>query len=501
MENSAMPHGFHSLHGQHGPTTQPVAQPDSEPRTATLLDPRRWWVLALLGAAQFMLIIDVTVVNVALPSIGRDLHLDRSQLTWIVTAYTLLFGSLLMLGGRLADTFGRRRVFLAGLLTFVAASTASGLAPSGNVLVVTRALQGVGAALLSPSALSMVTTIFQEPERNRALAVWAALGGTGAAVGVILGGALTSGPGWQWIFFINVPVGIAVGLGITRLVPSSAGPRAGMGIDLVGGVTIAAAIGLMLWAVINAGDAGWLSAPTLAPIGLGIVLAGLFVRREQTARDPLVRLDLLADRTISVPIVLLVTASMLLAGMIFLNSLYLQAFAGHSALDTGLLFVPMALAVIAGSQVGVALIGHAGGRLVSSAGLIAVAIGMGYLTRLPTTGDVLVDVLPGLMIVAFGLGNVLVAAQTTAFSRVSDQDAGVVSGLVNTSHEVGFALGVAVLSTIGGASLTAGPAGGGGGFTLAFQAAGVLAVVAAVAMLHLMPSGQPAATGRRIFAH
>lgn len=218
-------------------------------------------------------------------------------------------------------------------------------------------------------------------------------------------------------------------------------------------------------------------------------------------REPLVRLDLLAERSISVPIVLLVIASMLLAGMIFLNSLYLQALAGLSAFETGLLFVPMALAVIAGSQVGVGLIAHAGGRVVAFVGLVMVALGMAYLTRLPAAGDVLVDVLPGLVVVAFGLGAVLVAATTTAFSRVSDEDAGLVSGLVNTSHEVGFAPGVAVLSTIGGASLSAGPGAGGGGFNAAFIAAAVIAVGAAAAMLHLMPSGRPAPTGRRIFAH
>lgn len=465
------------------------------------LDPRRWWVLALLGAAQFMLIIDVTVVNVALPSIGRDLLLDRSQLTWIVTAYTLMFGSLLLLGGRLADTFGRRRVFLTGLSVFVIASLASGLAPDGTTLVVTRALQGLGAALLSPSALSMVTTIFQGAERNRALAVWAALGGTGAAVGVILGGVLSSGPGWQWIFFINVPVGLLVGIGVLQLVRATTAPRAGMPLDLVGGLLIAPAIGLALAAVIDAGDSGWTSGATLGRFAAAGILGAVFAVRELTTQEPLVRLALLAQRSISASVALLVTASMLLAGMIFLDSLYLQAYAGLSALETGLLFVPMALAVIAGSQIGAGLIAHAGGRVVAFAGLVAVAGGMAYLTRLPTTGDVLVDVLPGLLGIALGLGAVLVAAQTTAFAGVSDADAGLVSGLVNTSHEVGFAIGVAVLSTIGGASLTAGPGAGGGGFSGAFLAAAVIAVVTAVSMLHLLPSGRPALTGRRIFAH
>lgn len=489
----------------HGPSAAAAARPDPMPPapapSVATADARRWWILALLGAAQFMLIIDVTVVNVALPSIGRELQLDRAQLTWIVTAYTLLFGSLLMLGGRLADTFGRRRMFLTGLGVFVAASLGSGLAPDGNVLVVTRALQGIGAALMSPAALSMVTTIFQGQERNRALAVWAALGGSGAAVGVVLGGALTAGPGWEWVFFINVPVGVAVALGVTRLIAAAAPPRAGMGIDLPGGLTIAAAIGLVLWAIINAGDAGWLSGSTLVPIGIAVILAGLFVWRELTTPEPLVRLGMLADRALSVPIALLGIASMLLAGMIFLDSLYLQAFAGLSALETGLLFVPMALALIAGTQVGVGFIAHAGGRLVAFAALLLVGFGMWLLTRLPTSGDVLIDVLPGLVVVAFGLGATLVSATITAFSRVSEQDAGLASGLVNTAHEVGFALGVAVLSTIGGASLTRGPGAGGGGFNAAFSAAAVLAVVAAFATLHFMPSGRPATAGRPMFAH
>jgi hypothetical protein len=225
------------------------------------------------------------------------------------------------------------------------------------------------------------------------------------------------------------------------------------------------------------------------------------VVRERTTPEPLVRLTLLATRSISASVALLVSASMLLAGMIFLNSLYLQAYAGLSALETGLLFVPMALAVIAGSQIGAGLIAHAGGRIAAVVGLAVVAAGMAYLTRLPTAGDVLVDVLPGLMAVALGLGVVLVAAQTTAFGGVSDADAGLVSGLVNTSHEVGFAIGVAVLSTIGGASLTAGPGAGGGGFSTAFLTAAVIAVVTAASMLHLLPSGRPAPTGRRMFAH
>ena len=472
-----------------------------DPAPAQPLDSRRWWILALLGMAQFMLVIDVTVVNVALPSIGSDLALDRALLTWVPTAYTLFFGSLLMLGGRLADTFGRRRVLLAGLSLFVAASVGSGLARGGEALVVFRALQGVGAALMSPSALSIVTTVFQGGERNRALSIWAAIGGSGAAVGVVLGGALTAGPGWQWIFFVNVPVGVAVALGVARFVRRTPPPRAGLRIDLPGGLTAALAIAVLLWAIINAGDAGWTSAATLGSVVASILLMGLFVQRERSTREPLVRLAMLRDRAFSGAVAMMATAMALLAGMIFLTSLYLQLGVGLTALETGLLFLPMSLALIAGTQVGVRFLGHAGARLAGAMGLMVTAGGMALLSRLPTTGDVLTDVLPGIVVAGFGLGTTMVAAATTLFGRVGDEDAGLASGLMNAAHEVGFALGVAMLSTVGGASLFAGPGAGGGGLEAAFLACVAVAGLGVGLALHVLPSARPATTGRRIFAH
>lgn len=475
------------------------AQTGEEPPGA-LADPRRWLILALLGAAQFMLIIDVTVVNVALPSIGRNLGLDRAQLTWIVTAYTLLFGSLLVLGGRLADAFGQRRMFLAGLGLFTTASLASGLAPTGDVLIVTRALQGIAASMLSPAALSLVTRTFQGKERNRALAVWAALGGNGAAVGVILGGALTSGPGWQWIFFINVPIGILVALGVARLVPAIRSVRSGIGLDLAGGATFAVAIGSLLWAVIDAGPNGWLSAPTLVRVAVGLVFLAAFAWRERATSEPLVRLDMLSDPRFSAAVALMLTGSMVLGGMVFLDTLYLQLAAGLSAIETGLLFVPMALALIVGSQWAAFYIGHHGQRGSAATGFAAAGLGMLYLSRLPTSGDVLIDVLPGLVVAAFGIGAVFVSATTTAFSRVGDEEAGRASGFVNTSHEVGLSLGAALTSTIGGAALTADAAAGGGGFSQAFIALVVIAAAGLVAARHLMPTKAYTA-GRPMFAH
>ncbi len=493
-----MTHRLHRTTAESSLRPAPIPTAQASPGAAA--DPRRWWILALLGAAQFMLIIDVTVVTVALPSIGRDLGLDRTQLTWIVTAYTLLFGSLLVLGGRLADAFGRRRMFLTGLGLFIVASLGSGLAPSGEVLIVSRALQGIAASLLSPAALSLVTTTFQGPERNRALAVWAALGGSGAAVGVILGGALTSGAGWQWIFFINVPVGVLVALGVTGLVKAVESPRSRMGLDLLGGAAFALGIGSLLWAVVDAGGNGWTSATTLVRIGVGIVFLAAFVWRERTTAEPLVRLEMLADPKFAVAVGLMLTGSVVLGGMVFLDTLYLQLTVGLSAIETGLLFVPMALALIAGSQWAAFYIGHHGQRGSAATGFVAAGLGMLYLSRLPTSGDVLVDVLPGLIVAAFGIGAIFVSATTTAFSRVPDEEAGRASGFVNTSHEVGLSLGAALTSTIGGASLVAGPAAGGGGFSEAFVAMVVIAAVGVVAARMGMPT-KAYAPGRPMFAH
>jgi len=458
----------------------------------------RWWPLVFIGAAQFMLVIDVTVVNVALPSIGRSLSLDRAALTWVAIAYTLLFGSLLMLGGRLADTFGRRRMFLAGLGLFTLASVSSGIAPNGSILIAARAVQGIGAALLSPAALSIVTTMFQGPDRNRALSIWAALGGSGAAFGVVLGGVLTSGPGWQWIFFVNLPVGILVAVGVGLLVPAFSPQPGRRAIDLPGVALIAPAIGLVLYALIGAGDAGWVSVTTLGPIGLAAALLFAFLWRERSARDPLVRLAMLAEQTFSGGLVVLVAASALLAGNFFITSLYIQRVLGLSPLETGVVFVPVALALIVGAQVGSRLVGHAGGRIVATGALVIVGVGLVLLARVPAQGNPLVDVLPGFMLAGFGLGATLVTAMTTAFSRVAGEDAGLASGLINTGHEVGFALGVSILSSVGGTSLAGGQ--GVAGFQAAFLLGLVIVVLAIGAAVAFLPADQPR-SARRVFAH
>jgi len=502
-----MPHHAHRHHPPaHAASTPGAAPPAATTPTASAsggrLDPRRWWILGLLGAAQFMLIIDITVVNVALPTIGHELGLDRASLTWVVTAYTLLFGSLLVLGGRMADAFGRRRMFLAGLGLFVAASLGSGLAPSGAVLVGARAIQGIAASLLSPAALSLVTTTFDGAERNRALGVWAALGGLGAAVGVILGGVLTSSVGWQWIFFVNVPVGAVVATGVARLVrgTASAPGSAPRGLDIAGGVTFALAIASLMSAIIDAGTDGWTAPAVVIRIGVAIALLAAFVVRERATAEPLLRLALLADRRFSGGVGLMFAGSVVLGSMIFLASLYLQVSVRLSAIETGLLFVPMALALIVGSQWAALLIGHHGQRPAGIAGFIAAGLGMVFLARLPIEGDVLLVVLPGLVATAFGIGAVFVSATTTAFGQVADAEAGRASGFVNTAHEMGLSLGIALSSSIGGASLVAGPAAGGGGYGPAFLAATTVAVLGLVAARATLPT-EARVSGRPIFAH
>jgi EmrB/QacA subfamily drug resistance transporter len=470
---------------------------DAHPTTIAP-DIRRWWILGLLAVAQAMLVIDVTVVNVALPSIGAELGLDRAALTWVVTAYTLFFGSLLLLGGRLADGFGRRRMFQVGIGTFVTASLASGLAPDGTVLVAARAAQGIGAALMSPAALSIITTTFAGSERTRALGVWAAVAGAGAAIGVALGGVLTSGPGWQWIFFINVPIGIAVALGVTRLVaqtPTSGRPR----LDLAGAASVTIMFGALLIGLINAGDDGWTAPTTVLPLAVAIGAGLAFVLFERVVSNPLVRLDHLAEAPLPGSLLMLVGAAGLLAGGFFLNTLYLQGVRGLTALETGAAFVPIALALIVGAQAAVHLLGRLGARVVGTFGFAVAAVGLLLLAQVPADGNVVVDVLPGFAAAALGLGMVFVTGTTTAFSRTAHEDAGLVSGLTSTAHELGFAIGVAVISTIAAASVGAG-SDSTQGFNDAFLFAGGTAIVAAVLALWRLPAGRQVVDGHA-FAH
>lgn len=468
-------------------------------RAAVDAAPRRWWLLVVLCLAQFMVILDVTVVNVALPDIADQLGLSRAGLTWVVTAYTLCFGGLMLLGGRLADVLGRRPVFLTGVVVFTLASLASGLAGGAAMLIAARAAQGVGAALLSPAALSIVTTTFHGPDRNRALGVWAALGGAGAASGVLLGGLFTAGPGWQWVFFLNVPVGVLVTMTVPLLVPARSGRASGR-VDLPGAVVATAAVAAVIYGLVRAGDAGWTDPGTLAALGGGAVLLAVFAAIERRARLPLVRLNVLAHRPVLAGNLVMLTASALLLSGFFLCSQYLQRVLHQGPLTTGLLFLPVALVIGVGSHLGMRVVGRYGARPAAAAAFLLAAAGALLLSRLPADGNAWAHVLPGFALAGLGLGAAFVAATTTAMSAVDPHDAGMTSGLVNTGHELGAGLGIAFVSTLAASSL-ADPAAGVGGFGTAFTGAAVVAALAAIVAPVLLPAGPPPATDGPVFAH
>ncbi|MGW1177322.1 MFS transporter [Kitasatospora sp. NPDC002543] len=460
-------------HAAHAPSD---AHPQAEP------DPRRWLLLTLLCLSQFMLIVDVTVINVALPSIGEDLRLSRETLTWAVTAYTLCFGGLMLLGGRLSDAFGARRLLVTGLLLFTTASLVVGLAGNATVLIGGRLAQGVGAALLSPAALATITRTFHGAERHKALGIWATLGGIGFAVGAMLGGVLTAGPGWNWAFFINVPVGLGILVVIPRLVTASAthGERR---IDLPGAVLATAATGSLIYGLIKAGDAGWGSADTLVPLVGAVLLYALFTLVERKTASPLMDLRILAKRPVAAGSFLMLIATGLLLGYVFLGSLYLQEVRGLSALSTGALLLPVAVATAVGAHLAAHLIGHAGARLVAAGGLLVSASGALVLSLTGGTAGVIV----GLVIGAVGIIPVFVSATTTALGFISHHEAGIASGVVNTFHEVGGAIGAATVSTVAAAGIAAHTD---TGFSAAYSTLAAIGAVAAVIGLLVIPKGK-----------
>jgi EmrB/QacA subfamily drug resistance transporter len=471
----------------------PVRDTDEPREPQECADPRRWKALAVISVAQFMLILDLTVVNVALPDLGADLDLSRTAFTWAVSAYGLVFGGLLLLGGRFADVFGARTMMLTGLVIFTLASLASGLAQNETLLIGGRVAQGVGAALLSPAALSTVTSIFHGEERNKALSVWASLGGLGFAAGVLIGGILTSGPGWRWVFFINVPVGVVLLATIRTVVPPRRPARAAGRIDVLGAVTVTAATGSLIYGMINAGDAGWADLETLLPMAAAIVLYAVFVVVERTVRNPLMHPSLLSRRPIATGAFLMLIASGVLIADLFLGSQYLQHLRDLSALETGLFFLPAALALMIGAIAAGRLVGTIGTRPVAVVGLALVAIGNGLLIGLSADGTVYVEALPGTFLFALGGGPLFVCATTSALGRVGQHEAGLVSGIVNTFNQLGAAICVAVASTVAAAGLTRTPSID--GFSNAFTVFTIVAVVAAVLSLRLVPSGTPQITG------
>lgn len=456
--------------------------------------PGRWRVLVLLCLAQFMVILDVTIVNVALPGIGEDLALSRATLPWVVSAYTLVFGGFLLLGGRLADLVGRRKTLVWGLAVFTAASLACGLANDGAMLLAARLAQGAGAALLSPAALSIITTTFHGAERNKALGVWAAIGGAGSAVGVLLGGALTSGPGWEWAFLVNVPIGAAVLVAAFALV--EAGPKqVGRRADRAGAILMTAMTASLIFGLVNAGSAGWGAATTLVPLALGAALVGVFVVVERRARHPLVPIPVLTRRNVVAGNLAMLTGAGLLIASFFLASLYLQNVAHRSAFTTGLTFLPVALGMVVAVHLCSHLLPKLGWRPIAAAGMVVAAGGFFWLSRLSGGGGLLA----GFVVAAAGLACMFVVATTSAMHEADHREAGLLSGLVNTNHELGASLGVAFVAAVAGGSVETGAVSA-GGYQNAFLACAIVSLVAAVVSPVLLPAGKPSSDGP-VFAH
>src|SRR4051794_5880161 len=428
------------MHGHH-PTTHPHSQHEAA-RVP-------WTILALLAIAQFMVILDVTVVNVALPSIGASLHLADADLQWVITAYVLFTGGLMLFGGRMADLIGRRPVFLTGLTVFTLASLTSGLAWSSTALIASRALQGVGAAMLLPAALSIITTTYAGPQRAKALAVWGALGSAGAAAGVLFGGILTETLGWQSIFFINVPVGIAVGLTALHTLPVAPIKWPGMArLDLMGAGSLMGGLIALLLAIDGTTQHGWVSAYTGITAALAALLLAKFVRTERRAAQPLVAPATWRIRSLVSSATVMLIATGLLVGAFFLNTLYLQRVMGASALETGLAFLPLTLVILAGAHIASQLLPRLGSRWIVVAGLLIASTGALLLSAAPSDPSYAADILPGFLLVGLGLGMTFVAVSIAAMAEVTHEYAGLASGLMTTAHEVGAAIGVAVLGSI-----------------------------------------------------
>ena len=451
-------------------------------------DPRRWRLLGLLAVAQFMLILDVTVVAIALPNIQSDLGLSRETLTWVVSAYTLMFGGLMLLGGRAADLFGSRRVVLTGLIVFTLASLVTGLANGPELLLGGRVAQGIGAAMLSPAALSVVTKTFDGDERNKALGIWSAMGGGGAAIGVLLGGLLTAGPGWQWVFYINLPIGLIVFILLLRLLPADRPSEEQGRLDVPGALLVTAGTGTAIYALINAGDRGWLSAATLGTLAGAVVLYGVFAWVQRSVRSPLMDLRILTRRPVAVGTFMLLIATALMISMFFLGSFYLQHFKQYGALRTGLLFLPVAIAAIVGAHLAGQLVGRVGARPVAVAGFAITAIGV----AVPAIWEGATEIVIGMTVGTVGLGAAFVAASTTTFAQIDHREAGLASGILSTFHEFGASLGVAVVSSVAAASLAGTVS---TGFSSGFTFAAITAAVAAVLALIVVPAFKPATGG------
>jgi EmrB/QacA subfamily drug resistance transporter len=469
-------------------TVTTATDPTTERSTVAERSTHRWWALVVLALAQFLVVLDATVVNIALPSIGADLALDTSALAWVITAYVLPFGGLLLFGGRLADRFGHRRLFLIGVTGFVAASAVAGLAISGEMLLAARVAQGASAALLAPATLALITHLFRSPaDRAKALGIWAAVAGFGSAAGVLLGGVLTAAFGWSAVFFINVPLGIAVLIALPLLVTRD---RAGstLGLDLGGTVTITAGLVALVFGFTQAAQRGFTSPLVLALFAAAVALIAAFVAIEKRSASPLVPLGVFRTASITAGNIAVLAIGGATVALFFALSVYMQAVLGYDALTAGLTQLPLAGVLVVAAGVVSSVIARIGARRTLIASLTVLAAGLVWLSFAPSDASFVANLLAPTLVIGIGLGGAFVASTDLAVSGATDTQAGLASGLVNTSQQIGGALGLSVLATVaaarsdmvltGGASMSVALT---AGFSLAFIGAAVLVLIGALA--------------------
>src|SRR6266487_1074971 len=445
------------------------------------------WLLPMLLVAQLMVILDITAVNIALPHIATDLQLSGSSISWTITSYSVLFGSLLLFGGRAADLLGRRRMFLIGLGVFTVSSFASAMAGTAAALFAARAGQGLGAAMLSPAALAIIMTAFQGTRRAKALAAWGAVGGAGAAIGVLVGGLLTQFTDWRMIFYVNLPVAAALAIGALKIIPADTKKPRWKGLDLRGALLATTSLGAIVFAITQAEGAGWTSIQTHL-FGLG-GLAGLaaFAALERRTVTPLLRIERLADRAIGGGLFLMLAAAGSIFGLFLLSSLYLQNVLGMGPLATGLAFIPLAVAAGIGAHAAGHIVSRHGVRGPLTSAFVVTAGGMTLLAHVGETGSYVRDVLPGMLIAGAGLGVAVVSVSIAILTGAREEETGMISGLNSTGHEIGGTIGIAIFSTIAaGTGILAGPQAA-SGISHAFIAAAVLASVASLVALAILP--------------
>jgi EmrB/QacA subfamily drug resistance transporter len=453
----------------------------------------KWFGLALLSVVQFMVVLDIAIVNVALPSIQVDLNFSQANLQWVISAYALAFGGFLLLGGRTADILGRRRVFVAGILAFTLGSLLSGLAWSEASLIGARAIQGLGAAAISPAALAILMTSFREGrERNIALGVWGAVGGFGAAAGVLLGGILTDALSWEWIFFVNIPVGLGSLALVPLLLRESRDSRVRT-FDTLGAVLITAGLATLVLAITQGNEWGWDSSRTIGVFALAVAMLVGFVVWENRVAEPLMRFGILRTKTVlgaNVSGFILGTA---LFSMFLMLTLYMQQVLGYSPMKTGVAYLAVAGTTIIWANVAAALVGKVGVRPLIAVGMTLLTVGMLSFTRIDVDGSYATDLLPGFLIVALGMALCFVPISIAALAGIRQEEAGLASGLINTTQQIGGAVGIALLSSIA-ISQTEDKLGSGvavpdamvSGFQAAFWVGAVIAAAGVVAALVLI---------------